>query len=71
MDTVYDQEFGILKLSMTTYIDTTVARFDSFDLSQGFPYRELVGCLLWITLSVMGPELLRVKDLARRFNSYG
>ncbi len=46
-------------------------RFKDFDLSQGYPYRELVGCLLWITLNVMGPELLRVKDLARKSNSYG
>jgi hypothetical protein len=26
--------------------------------------------LLWITLNVMGPELLRTKDLARLSNSY-
>jgi hypothetical protein len=71
MDTHYDPERGILKLSMKTYIETTMERFKSFDLSQGFPYRELVGCLLWITLNVMGPELLRVKDLARLSNSYG
>jgi hypothetical protein len=71
MDTTYDLEKGILKLAMTSYIETTVERFAAFDLSQGFPYRELVGCLLWITLSVMGPELLRVKDLARRSNSFG
>ncbi len=30
-----------------------------------------MGCLLWVTLNVMGPELLRVKDLARLSNSYG
>jgi hypothetical protein len=30
----------------------------------------LIGCLLWVTLCVMGPELLRVKDLARRSNRY-
>jgi hypothetical protein len=70
MDTVYNHETGVMKLSMSTYIETTVARFDAFDLSQGYPYRELVGCLLWVTLSIMGPELLRVKDLARRSNSY-
>jgi hypothetical protein len=48
----------------------TQERFSSFDLSQGLPFRELVGCLLWVTLCVMGPELLRVKDLARRSNSF-
>jgi hypothetical protein len=70
MDTHYDQQQGYLKISMSTYIDTTVERFASFDLSRGIPYRELIGCLLWVTLCVMGPELLRVKDLARRSNSY-
>ncbi len=48
----------------------TLDRFRDFDLRQGFPFRELVGCLLWITLGVMGPELLRVKDLARKSNSF-
>jgi hypothetical protein len=71
MDTTYDHHLGILKLSMTSYIQTTMDRFKNFDLSQGYPFRELVGCLLWITLNIMGPELLRVKDLARMSNSYG
>jgi hypothetical protein len=70
MDTVYHRDEGYLKFSMTTYIEATVARFEQFDLSCGVPYRELVGCLLWITLCVMGPELLRVKDLARRSNCF-
>jgi hypothetical protein len=70
MDSFYDRKAGFLKLSMGSYIKTTVARFQDFDLSQGFPFRELVGCLLWITLNVMGPELLRVKDLARKSNSF-
>jgi hypothetical protein len=71
MDVVYDPVPGVLKLSMRNYIETTMERFKDFDLSQGYPYRELVGCLLWITLNVMGPELLRVKDLARLSNSFG
>jgi hypothetical protein len=70
MDTVYDIKNGHLKISMETYIATTMERFSDFDLARGIPYREIVGCLLWITLCVMGPELLRVKDLARRSNSY-
>jgi hypothetical protein len=70
MDTSYALQAGVMKLSMTSYIAMTQERFLSFDLSQGFPFRELVGCLLWITLCVMGPELLRVKDLARRSNSF-
>jgi hypothetical protein len=71
MDTRYALQDGILKLSMTSYIVMTFERFQAFDLSQGYPFRELVGCLLWITLCVMGPELLRVKDLARRSNCFG
>jgi hypothetical protein len=71
MDVSYDLVPGVLKLSMRNYIETTMERFKTFDLSQGYPYRELVGCLLWITLNVMGPELLRVKDLARLSNSFG
>ncbi len=70
MDTCYQRESGILKISMESYITTTVERFKAFDTSRGYPYRELVGCLLWVTLCVMGPELLRVKDLARRANDY-
>ena len=70
MDTSYQRESGILKLSMESYISNTMGRFKDFDVSRGYPYREIVGCLLWITLCVMGPELLRVKDLARRSNDY-
>jgi hypothetical protein len=70
MDTCYQRDRGILKLSMESYIETTMERFRDFDTSKGFPYREVVGCLLWVTLCVMGPELLRVKDLARRANKY-
>jgi hypothetical protein len=57
-------------MRMHTYIESTVERFKDFDLSTGVPYRELVGSLLWIVLCVMGPELLRVKDLAKRSNRY-
>jgi hypothetical protein len=70
MDTSYQRDSGVLKLSMETYISNTMDRFNKFDVSQGYPYREIVGCLLWITLCVMGPELLRVKDLARKSNDY-
>ena len=57
-------------MHMATYIESTVQRFTDFDLTKGIPYRELVGSLLWIVLCVIGPELLRVKDLAKRSNSY-
>jgi hypothetical protein len=70
MDTYYNMEMGYLKLHMQTYIESTHERFKGFDLTRGVPFREIVGCLLWICLCVMGPELLRVKDLARRSNSY-
>jgi hypothetical protein len=70
MDVDYNLSSGILKMHMATYIESTVQRFTSFDLTKGVPYRELVGSLLWIVLCVIGPELLRVKDLAKRSNNY-
>jgi hypothetical protein len=70
MDVDYNHTAGVLKMHMATYIDSTVQRFTAFDVSKGIPYRELVGSLLWIVLCVMGTELLRVKDLAKRSNSF-
>jgi hypothetical protein len=70
MDTSYDLVNGVLRMQMTTYIKGTVERFQNFNLAQGVPYRELVGSLMWIVLCIMGPELLRVKDLARRSNHF-
>jgi hypothetical protein len=70
MDTIYDQQNGRLKLHMETYITSIHERFHSFDLAQGVPFREIVGCLMWVCLCVMGTELLRVKDLARKSNCY-
>jgi hypothetical protein len=70
MDTDYNMETGTLRMHMDTYITSTVERFTKFDLSLGIPYRELIGCLLWIVLCIMGPELLRIKDLARRSNNF-
>jgi hypothetical protein len=69
MDTTYDLPAGVLSMGMKTYIQSTMERFLNFDLSLGVPYREIVGCLLWIVLCVVGPELVRVKDLARRCNA--
>ncbi len=70
MDTTYDMAAGILRMHMTTYINEISERFLKFDVSQGVPYRELVGSLMWVVLCIMGPELLRVKDLARRSNNF-
>jgi hypothetical protein len=70
MDTNYDIQTGVLRMHMETYIKSTVDRFSNFDLSRGVPFREIVGSLLWIVLCIMGPELLRVKDLARRSNNF-
>jgi hypothetical protein len=70
MDTLYDMKKGYLKLHMETYVDSIHERFHRFDVTKGVPFREIVGCLLWVCLNVMGPELLRVKDLARRSNDY-
>jgi hypothetical protein len=60
---------GILSLGMDTYIQSTMDRFTNFDITLGCPYREIVGCLLWIVLCVLGPDLVRVKDLAKRCNA--
>lgn len=70
MDMDYNLSTGVLKMHMSTYIEATRLRFSEFDLTKGIPYRELVGSLLWIVLCVLGPELLRVKDLAKRSNKY-
>jgi hypothetical protein len=68
MDVDYDVDNGRLKMHMKTYIEATLQRFKDFDIAQGVPFREITGSLLWIVLCVMGTELLRVKDLARRSN---
>jgi hypothetical protein len=70
MDTAYDLKTGIMKMHMATYIEASVQRFRDFDVTNGAPFRELVGSLLWIVLNIIGPELLRVKDLARRSNDF-
>jgi hypothetical protein len=70
MNTDYNMEKGVMKLHMATYIESTVTRFKDVDITNGVPFRELVGCLLWIVLNIIGPELLRVKDLAKRSNDY-
>jgi hypothetical protein len=48
MDTLYDFDKGYLKLHMQTYIESIHERFHSFDLSSGVPFREIVGCLIWV-----------------------
>ena len=48
----------------------SMERFQNFDTTMGVPFREIVGSLLWIVLNIIGPELLRVKDLARRSNDF-
>jgi hypothetical protein len=68
MDMTHDNKEGVLTMGMCTYIEATLERFTHFDVSLECPYREIVGCLLWIVLCVVGPELVRVKDLARRSN---
>jgi hypothetical protein len=70
MDTDYNLETGVLKMHMGTYIEATMERFQNFDTTMGVPFREIVGSLLWIVLNIIGPELLRVKDLARRSNDF-
>ena len=57
-------------MHMGTYIEATMERFQNFNTTMGVPFREIVGSLLWIVLNIIGPELLRVKDLARRSNDF-
>jgi hypothetical protein len=40
------------------------------NLTQGLPYRNLIGCLMWLACSVFGTVLVQVKELARFSNSY-
>jgi hypothetical protein len=60
MDTEYNLDTGVFKMHMATYIQSTYSG----------ALTELVGSLLWIVLCVMGPELLRVKDLAKRSHKF-
>ncbi len=69
MDSNYNLDTGVLSLGTDTYIQTAMDRFASFDTRLGCPFREIVGCLLWIVLCVLGPDLVRVKDLAKRSNA--
>ncbi len=46
MDMQYDVAAGVLTMEMDTYIQSTMERFSKFDLTLGFPHREIVGCLL-------------------------
>jgi hypothetical protein len=48
MDVTHDRDNGILRMGMQTYIQSTMDRFADFDTPIGIPYREIVGCLLWI-----------------------
>jgi hypothetical protein len=47
MDTTYDPILGVMKLSMTSYIDTTVERFKNFDLRHSrVPLSGISGMLI-------------------------
>ena len=39
MDTEYDLAAGRLKMHMATYVETTVQRFETFNTSNGPPFR--------------------------------
>jgi hypothetical protein len=70
LDVSYDRPDGRLKFSMSTYIQQTIERFAMADLTKGLPYRNLIGCLMWLACSVFGTVLVQVKELARFSNSY-
>jgi hypothetical protein len=71
MDVCCDRNAGSLKHSMETYIRETITRFQDVDTCLGHPFRELVGCLMWISCCVFGTVLMRVKSLARNCNNFG
>jgi hypothetical protein len=70
LDVAHDRQAGKLTFSMGTYIKQAIERFEMADLSKGLPYRNLVGCLMWIACSVFGTILVKVKELARHCNAY-
>ena len=70
MDVEYDLPEGVLKLHMKTYIEETVTRFENCDTTVGFPFREIVGCLLWAVGCCHGADLMRTKALASRCNDF-
>jgi hypothetical protein len=45
MDTHYQRDSGVLKLSMESYVTTTMERFRNFDVSRGYPYKEALKVL--------------------------
>ncbi len=61
LDVAYDRQVGKLTFSMGTYIKQAIEHFEMADLSKGLPYRNFVGCLMWIACSVLGTILVKVK----------
>ncbi len=58
-----------MSMGMATYISATMERVSNVDIALGCPYREIVRCLLWIVLCDNGPDLVRVKHLAKPCNA--
>ena len=46
IDVDYNKAEGVLTIHMETYVRETVTRFESCATTAGFPFREIVGCLL-------------------------
>jgi hypothetical protein len=70
MDVVYDRPNGVLTLHMETYVRETVTRFEHCETTAGFPFREIVGCILWAVGCCHGADLMRAKALASRCNDF-
>ncbi len=66
MDTSYDLSTGVLTMGMAIYVQSTMDRFQDFDLTLGLPYREIVGCLLWIVLCVNVRKEINVRLVSIR-----
>ena len=70
----YDIEYNLtakfVKISFKSYITRMLERFADVDLSKGAPMRELIGCLIWCTQNLHGPEMIRVKSHGPRLNDF-
>jgi len=70
----YDIEYNLtekfVKISFKSYITRMLERFANVDLSKGAPMRELIGCLIWCTQNLHGPEMIKVKSHGPRLNDF-
>jgi hypothetical protein len=69
-DIDYNLTLGYVKISFDSYITRMLERFANVDLSKGAPFRELIGCLIWVTGNLHAQELIRVKTHGAHLNNF-